>query len=439
MKWLALLAAAAVVALSGAQGDSDGEGELWAVLVAGSNTWFNYRHQADVCHAYQILHEHGVPDDHIIVMMSDDIAHNSMNPTPGVVINRPDGPNVYKGVPKDYTGDDVTPENFLKVLSGDAAGLQGVGSGKVLKSGPNDRVFINLVDHGAPGIFAFPRTFLMVKNFTNAIVQMHRQKRYKEMLIYMESCESGSMFLNLPDDIKMYALSAANATQSSYACYMDQKLGTFLGDVFSIKWMEDTDREDVNKETLKKQFEIVHKETTTSDVLQWGELSLDKHTVGTFVGSGSADLDDYGPFPTESDPCLKSAVPSPDVPLAILEDHVAQSDGLLGADFWKRQLAELQQNRTFVTDTMRKIAQLVTGDDNLADKMMSDVHAIADDACHEESVLAFHYLCFNLGTNPYALRVVQTMVNLCEHGYSAKEFTGAARAVCTHPPVSGIN
>lgn len=44
MKWLALLAAAAVVALSGAQ-DTDDGGELWAVLVAGSNTWFNYRHQ----------------------------------------------------------------------------------------------------------------------------------------------------------------------------------------------------------------------------------------------------------------------------------------------------------------------------------------------------------------------------------------------------------
>lgn len=66
-------------------------------------------------------------------------------------------------------------------------------------------------------------------------------------------------------------------------------------------------QEDVNKETLKKQFEVVHKETTTSEVLQWGELSLDKHTVGTFVGSGSADLEDYGPFPPETDPCLVSA------------------------------------------------------------------------------------------------------------------------------------
>lgn len=45
MKWLAVLAAAAVLALGGAQGDTDDEGELWAVLVAGSNMWYNYRHQ----------------------------------------------------------------------------------------------------------------------------------------------------------------------------------------------------------------------------------------------------------------------------------------------------------------------------------------------------------------------------------------------------------
>lgn len=49
----------------------------WALLVAGSNGWFNYRHQADVCHAYQILHNHGIPDSNIVVMMFDDIAENT--------------------------------------------------------------------------------------------------------------------------------------------------------------------------------------------------------------------------------------------------------------------------------------------------------------------------------------------------------------------------
>ncbi len=49
----------------------------WALLVAGSNGWENYRHQSDVCHAYQILHKNGIPDSNIVVMMYDDIANNS--------------------------------------------------------------------------------------------------------------------------------------------------------------------------------------------------------------------------------------------------------------------------------------------------------------------------------------------------------------------------
>ena len=52
------------------------DGANWALLIAGSNEYMNYRHQADVCHAYHVLHNHGIPDDHIIVMMYDDIAHN---------------------------------------------------------------------------------------------------------------------------------------------------------------------------------------------------------------------------------------------------------------------------------------------------------------------------------------------------------------------------
>ena len=37
------------------EGDGNGEGQNWAVLIAGSKTWKDYRHQADVCHAYQVI------------------------------------------------------------------------------------------------------------------------------------------------------------------------------------------------------------------------------------------------------------------------------------------------------------------------------------------------------------------------------------------------
>ena len=70
-----------------------------------------------------------------------------------------------------------------------------------------------------------------------AIKDMHAAKMYKQMVIYWESCESGSMFNRLlPKDINVFATTAANPSESSYACYPDH--GVFLGDVsqFSIKF-----------------------------------------------------------------------------------------------------------------------------------------------------------------------------------------------------------
>ncbi|RXN06459.1 hypothetical protein ROHU_012346 [Labeo rohita] len=75
--------------------------------------------KANVCHAYQIAHQNGIPDSRIVVMMYDDIAYNKKNPYPGKIINKPNGSNVYPGVPKDYTGEDVTAGNFLAALKGD--------------------------------------------------------------------------------------------------------------------------------------------------------------------------------------------------------------------------------------------------------------------------------------------------------------------------------
>ncbi|RZB46955.1 Vacuolar-processing enzyme beta-isozyme [Glycine soja] len=75
-------------------------GKRWVVLVAGLSGYDNYRHQADVCHAYQILKNGGLKDENIIVFMYDDIAHHNLNPRLGTKINKPNDPHVYKGVPK---------------------------------------------------------------------------------------------------------------------------------------------------------------------------------------------------------------------------------------------------------------------------------------------------------------------------------------------------
>lgn len=63
----------------------------------------------------------------------------------------------------------------------------------------------------------------------------------------MEACESGSMFEGvLPENIKIYATTASNATEDSWATYCPKQshrspkdYNTCLGDLFSVAWMED--------------------------------------------------------------------------------------------------------------------------------------------------------------------------------------------------------
>lgn len=52
---------------------------------------------------------------------------------------------------KDYTGEQVTAENFYAVILGDKSSVKG-GSGKVVNSKPGDRIFIYYSDHGGPGV-----------------------------------------------------------------------------------------------------------------------------------------------------------------------------------------------------------------------------------------------------------------------------------------------
>ena len=37
-----------------AEGDLPNGGKIWVLLVAGSRGYYNYRHQADICHAYHV-------------------------------------------------------------------------------------------------------------------------------------------------------------------------------------------------------------------------------------------------------------------------------------------------------------------------------------------------------------------------------------------------
>jgi legumain len=86
------------------------------VIAAGSNGYQNYRHQADACHAYTVAIANGIPADHIVLMMFDDIANNEGNPFPGKLFNTIDGQDVYAACNLDYTGKQVHGGDFFAIL-----------------------------------------------------------------------------------------------------------------------------------------------------------------------------------------------------------------------------------------------------------------------------------------------------------------------------------
>lgn len=278
--------------------------ETHGVLVAGSRQFYNYRHQTDICHSFQILSSNGVPSDNIIVMIYDDIADAKENPFPGQLFNKPtpngtEGVDVYAGCQKDYTGDDVTAENFLNIITGNASAMQGIGSGKVLTSGKDDNVFIYFSDHGGTGIVAFPTgPFLQATDLNDALQKMYDNDMYAKLTFYMEACESGSMFEDiLPDNINVYVTTAANPDESSWGTYCppDQDsingvhINACLGDEYSVNWMENADdqRNQSMRETLQDQYTIVKDETTMSHVTQYGDVDFTSLPIGDFEGEES--------------------------------------------------------------------------------------------------------------------------------------------------------
>ena len=86
--------------------------------------------------------------------------------------------------------------------------------GRLFSRGANDHVFINFVDHGAPGLLAFPSAELHARELQDTLLDMYHKKRFKKLVMYIEACESGSMFENLlPDNLNsMMFLTSINTT-----------------------------------------------------------------------------------------------------------------------------------------------------------------------------------------------------------------------------------
>lgn len=98
------------------------------------------------------------------------------------------------------------------------------------------------------------------------------------------------MFTTLPKNTKIYALSAANPSESSWATYcapqdlvQGKHIGSCLGDLFSVNFLENTETADIFSLTLDQQFQVIKQKTTESHVLQWGDMTFSSDKVSEYL------------------------------------------------------------------------------------------------------------------------------------------------------------
>jgi len=339
-------------------------GDHWAVLVAGSAGYGNYRHQSDVCHAYQIVINAGMKPEQVIVLAVDDIAGDSENPYPGKMFNKPTpagtpGVDVYAGCNIDYSGTDVTPETFVKVLTGDQTA-----NGKVLESTEKSRVFVNFVDHGGVGLIGFPETTMHATELVGALQKMSDSSMYKELVFYLEACESGSMFEDLPSDIKIYAQTASNAKESSWGTYCspDDKVDgksimSCLGDLYSVSWMEDSDSSIASGETLAEQFTKVVALTNKSHVMEYGDTTFKSQPVSNYQGKTDQEQGRLAMVEEVARPKNYASLASPNAELASAYSRFMENDSEKAG----LELIQGIQDRITAKKVFEKIAVAVTG------------------------------------------------------------------------------
>jgi legumain len=437
------------------QGSESAAGVRWAVLLAGSAGYGNYRHQADVCHAYQILKKGGLKDENIIVFMYDDIAYDSENPYPGTIINNPLGSDVYHGVPKDYTGKNVTVNNFFAAILGDKSAIKG-GSGKVVNSGPNDHIFIYYTDHGGPGVLGMPNfPYLYAVDFVETLKKKYAAGTYKEMVIYIEACESGSIFEGLlPEGLDIYATTASNAEESSWGTYCPgmyppppQEFETCLGDLYSVAWMEDVEIQNLKIETLEDQYIIVKTRTsmnftywTGSHVMQYGDTNQVIEEIERYLGYDPANENVTRP--------VLPKVNLADTLMAGKELAVNQRDADL-IHLWHKynnaavgstrkskageELVNTMAHRIHLDNSVKLIGNLLFGSEAGPSKLNAIRPAgqvLVDDwDCLKEMVRTFESSCGHL--TQYGMKHMRAFANLCNAGVDATKMASAAQQACS--------
>ncbi|MGM9786878.1 MAG: C13 family peptidase [Candidatus Cryptobacteroides sp.] len=206
----------------------------YAVIVAASKGWENYRHQADALAMYRLLKDWGYDDGHIILIAEDDIAYNENNLCPGVVKVTPDGENLYSDVVIDYKMSNLSISDLRNIFTG----RETASTPEVLTSAENDNVLVFWSGHGDFGELDYDRTYLSGKELDEILDIMEKNGKYRKMMFVIEACYSGSVAQMCLGHKGTVFITAANNSETSKADMRDEQMHIYLSNGFTRAFQE---------------------------------------------------------------------------------------------------------------------------------------------------------------------------------------------------------
>ncbi len=261
--------------------------DSYAILIQGSSGWKNYRHQADVLNVYQLLKRSGWDDDHIILALSDDIAGNEKNITPGEVRCTASGPDLYGGAKIDYSTDSLSVQDIKDIFLGRGSAHLPV----VLDTDDRTDVLVFWSGHGclkrskkADGFLWREDDVFTDSDFGETLLEMDSGLRFRKMLLLLEPCYSRNMALQASGIPGVLAIASAAGNESSFADFHSPQLGIWMSDRFTNNLVDTLS--DNPYQTYKELYEYLYTHTLGSHVFIENSLlfgNLCKASVGDFI------------------------------------------------------------------------------------------------------------------------------------------------------------
>ena len=130
----------------------------------------------------------------------------------------------------------MQPHDFLRILSGQSSPQLP----KVIESTQYDNVFIFWSGHGMPKYLCWNQTAdaLSGDDLRNTFSEMHQQKRYRKLLMMVETCFSGGVVEACEGIPGLLFFTAANGDETSKADIFNEELNVWMSNRFTSTCIE---------------------------------------------------------------------------------------------------------------------------------------------------------------------------------------------------------